>query len=458
MYCSFFGLKKLPFKISPDLTFFYKQAAREEITQALLFSIERGDGIITVTGEVGVGKTTLLRLLSDMLPDNYIQVYISSPNLSAEALLKFICSELAISVNPEDGKADLMNRLNRFLIDEYRQNRRVVMLVDEAQAMMLDTLEEIRLLGNLETADDKLLQMVLFGQPELDVTLQDPRVRPFKDRIANHFTIQPLNDDEVMHYLNYRMRVAGYMQADLFTMKMAKRIRGATGGLPRSINLLADKLLMVAFSKGDTQLKTSHLNGLFSSPSSGNYRLPFGIAASLGGVAVILALWWGNAAHDSSSVSQTPEKALAWQQASQQLLDAAERLGVSGERLVQLTDMDRQARHFLKSQAPAKPLILINAMPLQDFDDVYSKVLNGLELANRAHLFALIDTQDKSSTIQFRLLYDPRAKDGASLQTKQTDLKTLSGGTPRIVSVSNVEEMIAQPLSPKSFQLGLRQE
>lgn len=448
MYCSFFGLKKLPFKISPDLAFFYKHAAREEITQALLFSIERGDGIITVTGEVGVGKTTLLRLLSDTLPDNYIQVYISSPNLSAEALLKFICSELAIPVSPADGKADLMNRLNRFLIDEYRQNRRVVMLVDEAQSMMLDTLEEVRLLGNLETGDDKLLQMVLFGQPELDVTLQDPRVRPFKDRIANHFMIQPLNDEEVMHYLNYRMRVAGYMQSDLFSLKIAKQIREQTGGLPRSINLLADKLLMVAFSKGDAHLKVSHFKELVSGVPTKPARLPWVLAASVAVMAVVLA--WSKLVPEVGKAPQALAE-ISWWQASQHLSETATHLGVSTQRLVQLTDMDRQARHFLSSQVANKPLILINAMPLRRFDDVYSRVLNGLDKVNRAHLFAVIDPKSDPSDVQFRLLYDPRAEDDTALQSKQTDLQVLSGGSSRVLSVSNVEDMIA--LSSKSQRL-----
>ncbi len=445
MYCSFFGLKKLPFKISPDLTFFYKQAARDEIAQALLFSIQRGDGIITVTGEVGVGKTTLLRLLSDRLPANYIQVYISSPTLSDKALLTFICTELSIPVNPEEGKPELMTRLNRFLIDEYRQNRRVVMLIDEAQAMTLDALEELRLLGNLETEEDKLLQMVLFGQPELDVTLQDSRVRPFKDRVANHFTIQPLDDDEVMHYLNYRMRVAGYMQADLFSLGIAKRIRQATGGLPRSINLLADKLLMVAFSKGDARLKASHFKGLVPQSNKIRSRLTWGLVASFMVVAVVAVLWFADKA--SSDIPTDTAEPEDWWQATQQLADTAAHFGVSSQRLVQLTDMDRETRRFLRTQSASKPLILVSAMPLRRFDNVYSNVLNGLDVANRAHLFAVVDAQSDPSDIQFRLLYDPRAEAGSVLRNKQIDLQTLSGAESRIVSVSSVAEMIAR--SPK---------
>lgn len=266
MYRSFFGLNKLPFKISPDLGFFYKQASREEIARALIYSIERGDGIIKIVGEVGVGKTTLLSLIAENLPPHFRKIYVNSPNLSPLDFLRFVCAELSLEVSVQANKSDLLKHLNNYLIEEYTQGRRVVMLVDEAQSMTLDTLEQVRLLGNLETQQDKLLQIVLFGQPELDVTLADIRIKPLKDRIACNVYIPALDAEEVMRYLNYRMRVAGYLDQDLFNTKLSKKIQKYTKGLPRSINLVADKLLMIAFSQGSHVLKAKHFKSLDIEP------------------------------------------------------------------------------------------------------------------------------------------------------------------------------------------------
>lgn len=275
MYRSFFGLKELPFKISPDLSFFYKQASRQEVVDALAYSILRGDGIVKVVGEVGVGKTMALRMLAEKLPASYLKIYISSPNLAPIDLIKLICSELNIAYSYADTKHDLVKNLYAFLIEAYRQNKRVVMLIDEAQAMTLDALEEVRLLGNLETGSDKLLQIVLFGQPELDVTLQDVRIRPLKDRIVNEIYLPVFNPQEVKLYLNYRMRVAGRLDEDVFDVGVAKRIWHITNGYPRAINILADKLLMSAFSRNSQCIKTQDFKNLGSRRLAGkkNFKL-----------------------------------------------------------------------------------------------------------------------------------------------------------------------------------------
>ena len=273
MYRKFFGLNQLPFKISPDLKFFYKQASREDLANALLYSLARGDGILKVVGEVGAGKTTLLRLLSSKLPNTYKQVYISSPNLSAADFLKLICTELEIGVAEKASKHDVLRALQDYLISEHGLGNFVVLLVDEAQSMTIDTLEEIRLLGNLETETDKLLQIVLCGQPELDRTLEDERIRPLKDRIAMEVEIPFLNAEEVLRYLNYRMRIAGNVNEDVFNLSAAKRIQKLSSGLPRKINLIADKLLMSAFSSGDKFIKTRHFDSLGHEFSSKRSRI-----------------------------------------------------------------------------------------------------------------------------------------------------------------------------------------
>lgn len=291
MYCDFFGLRRRPFKLSPDLAFFYQQADRETLLQALLFAVRRGDGLMTVIGEVGVGKTTLLHLLSHSLPKDYRPVQLASPNVNAHELLKLICLELALPVTANDTQQDLTRLLQQFLIEQHCLGQRVILLVDEAQAIVPDTLEELRLLSNLETHDDKLLQMILFGQPELEATLNDVRLRPIKDRVVHQFRLQPLNSMEVMAYLNYRMRVAGYLQADVFSLKTARRIRRLSKGLPRAINLCADKLLMAAFSRGDRVLNRKHFQVL-----EGRHRVRGGVgwfvAVSLVGLLSITS-WYG---------------------------------------------------------------------------------------------------------------------------------------------------------------------
>lgn len=258
MYTEFFGLNHFPFKITPDLKYFYKYASREDIAQTILYSLSRGDGILTVIGEIGSGKTTLLRMVSKNIPKNIIKVYINSPNLSPIDFLKTICTELSIPVDKTASKSDIVKSLQDFLISKYTNKMGVVLLIDEAQSMTIDTLEEVRLLGNLETQTQKLLQIVLFGQPELDVTLNDNMLKSLKDRIACNVLLPHFNFHEVKRYLNSRMQIAGYVGNDVFSLRVAKKVHKLTQGLPRAINLLADKLLMAAFVDDSEIIKVKH--------------------------------------------------------------------------------------------------------------------------------------------------------------------------------------------------------
>ncbi|QKI88650.1 ExeA family protein [Thiomicrorhabdus xiamenensis] len=264
MYRPYFGLSQLPFKTTPELEMFYNEGSREEILQALKYTVERGDGILKVVGEVGCGKTMILRLLANTLADNFKLIYVNSPNLSSKDILLFICTELGLEVTESSQKFTLINRLQNRLLELYAQGSRVVMLIDEAQAMTLDGLEEIRLLSNLETDSDKLLQIVLFGQPELDRALDNPNIRQLKSRITYSIYIPPFSVDDVLSYLNFRMRRSGYSGIDVFTKPVAKRIFDMTNGYPRGINVLADKLLMVVYSQQDRVAKTKHFKSLDS--------------------------------------------------------------------------------------------------------------------------------------------------------------------------------------------------
>ena len=260
MYRNFFGLDKLPYKVTPDPEFFFHDADRQEILSLLIYSIERGDPILKVVADVGCGKTTLLRqLLHHIEKKSYELIYISSPNLSARDMLFLIARELGVEHSGDEDKSLLLQKIQHRLLGLYVQNKRAIMLVDEAQSMPVDTLEEVRLLSNLETDKDKLLQIVLFGQPELDKTLQGPQLRQLQSRIAYEVYLEPLNFHEVWEYLDFRLRCAGYKGKPVFSKKVARLLAKVTGGLPRELNFLADKLLVSAFSHGDREVKKKHL-------------------------------------------------------------------------------------------------------------------------------------------------------------------------------------------------------
>lgn len=264
MYRAHFGLTKLPFKNTPDQHFFYEQASRLEILQALIYVIKRGDAIVKVTGEVGCGKTTLLRLLADSLDDSFRIVYINSPNLSAKDLLFHIADELQVRTEPGWPKYLLIKSLKNALVDSHSSGKQVVMLVDEAQSMSEDALEEIRLLSNIETDTDKLIQIVLFGQPELDKALSQHSLRQLKDRISYNIHVPALTPEEVQAYLNYRMRQASYSRLDFFNQKFSRLVHSLSDGFPRSINTIADQLLMAAYGAGDNKLKKKHFKNISS--------------------------------------------------------------------------------------------------------------------------------------------------------------------------------------------------
>ena len=305
MYRSFFGLSSLPFKTTPELQMFYKDGSREQILEALLYTVQRGDGIVKVTGEVGSGKTMLLRLLSSRLPEDTEVIYINSPNLSAKDILLYICTEINIDVSGFTEKFSLTKALNEKLVELHASGKRVVMLIDEAQAMTFDALEEIRLLSNIETNDDKLLQMVLFGQPELDVAMENEKIRQIKSRISYSIHVPPLNSDEVYAYLNYRMRQAGYTGLDVFSPQISKKIQRLSKGLPRNINVIADKILMACFGCGDKVAKSMHLKGVIEKQSFMDKRLLGFVGLSSILIIASLVFYFGLVHNEGSSRSAT---------------------------------------------------------------------------------------------------------------------------------------------------------
>lgn len=292
MYLEHFGLQRQPFKITPDTSMFYTGNKRGAALEALKYAIISGEGIIKVVGEVGAGKTMLCRMLEVELADNIEVVYIANPSLSPDNILHVIAFELKLSITSDSSKLEVMQALQNYLLDKHANNNQVVVFVEEAQSMPIETLEEIRLLSNLETNDHKLLQMVLFGQPELDDKLRMPSIRQLKERITHNFYLDPFPAADVYSYLNFRMRAVGYRGPDLFTPKTANNIERKSNGLTRRINILADKALLAAFSDGGHDISTKHIDLAAKDSDFGQEFNWLPVFKIVSGVSIVLCSIW----------------------------------------------------------------------------------------------------------------------------------------------------------------------
>jgi type II secretory pathway predicted ATPase ExeA len=259
MYYEFFGLTQAPFRITPNTDFFFGGGNRGPILEALIYAVSNGEGIIKVSGEVGSGKTMLCNMLMVRLPENVETVYLANPSVSPDEILHAIAFELQLGIDRQATRLEVMQALQDYLLKRHAEGKRVVVFVEESQGMPIATLEEIRLLSNLETRNDKLLQIVLFGQPELDENLRQPNIRQLRERITHSFGLAPLTVNEVREYLMFRLRAAGYRGPDLFSGKIVNMIARASGGLTRRINLIADKAMLAAFSENTHTLKPRHI-------------------------------------------------------------------------------------------------------------------------------------------------------------------------------------------------------
>ncbi|HGY1050629.1 TPA: ExeA family protein [Aeromonas salmonicida subsp. pectinolytica] len=256
MYLNHFGLQEAPFGLTPNTGFYYGLPSHEEALQVLNWALAQGEGFIKVTGEVGTGKTLLCRKLLSELGSEAHPVrlaWLPNPHLTPAELRTALALELGLSVR-EGAELDLTDRIHRHLISLHQQGSRVVVLIDEAQALPDETLEAIRLFGNLETESNKLLQIVLFGQPELDARLAKPHLRQLRQRIGFSYCLRPLRFDETRAYLEHRLQVSGYRGAPLFAGRAMRLLWRASRGIPRLINILAQKCLMLAYGQGARQI------------------------------------------------------------------------------------------------------------------------------------------------------------------------------------------------------------
>lgn len=254
MYLNHFGLQTQPFNLTPDSTLFFSGSERGAALEALLYAIDQGAGITKVIGEVGTGKTMLCHMLADQRPQNTDIIYLTHPSLDPTQMLIALALELGIPANESWSKIKIIQAFMQHLLLKHTHNRHVVALIDEAQSMPLETLEEMRLLSNLETGHTKLLQLVLFGQPELDVHLNQHRIRQLRERIQYHFYLKPFTQAETGNYLHHRLNTAGYRGSELFSQEAIGLLAKYSKGLARRINLLADKAMMIAYSENRNRI------------------------------------------------------------------------------------------------------------------------------------------------------------------------------------------------------------
>ncbi len=297
MYTEFFGLQELPFGLTPDTQFFLNTKGHREAFNMLQVALASGEGFIKVVGEVGTGKTMLCRQLLNSLGDEYYSAYIPNPFLSPGALYKAVAEELDVTIRSRDGINDLQKAINDRLIELVADNKKVVLIIDEAQAMPPKTMEALRLISNLETEKSKLIHIVLFGQPELDRMLDHESLRQVRQRISFCYRLPSLDDDGVRAYVQHRITTAGYNGESLFNRKALQLLSKTTGGVPRLINIVSHKALMCAYGKGDRQIDRKHVvaaindtEGVAAPSAVVTWLMGLLVVAAAGTAVVLLAL------------------------------------------------------------------------------------------------------------------------------------------------------------------------
>jgi general secretion pathway protein A len=260
MYNAFFGFSENPFSLSPDPAFFYRSEQHEEALANLVYGVQARKGFIVLSGEVGTGKTTMLECLRDYLEAQYIEfAFLFNSRINSDQFFEMIAYDLDLQC-PRTSKTEVLFALNQLLVEQAQEGRTVVLIVDEAHNLDWDVLEEIRLLGNLENRNGKLLQIILAGQPELDRKLDAPNLRQLKQRIVLRCNLQPFTLRDAVEYMESRLEIAGMPDQEIFTEEMMAEIHLRSQGIPRLINAICDNLLLTAFAQESKTCTTEMLD------------------------------------------------------------------------------------------------------------------------------------------------------------------------------------------------------
>ncbi len=292
MYTAHFGLREAPFGITPDTSFFFTSPHSQEALNTLLVAARNGEGFIKITGEVGTGKTLLCRKFMATLGKEYVTAYIPNPFLEPRTLMLALADELEIALGRDVDQHQLLKSINNRLLELAADDKRVLLCLDEAQAIPIESLEALRLLTNLETEKRKLLQIVLFGQPELNKHLQRDAIRQLAQRITFHYHLGPLTRDDMEYYLVHRLRIAGYGGARMFTRQAINKLYRASGGIPRLVNILAHKSLMVSFGQGTQQVSRAQVAEAARDTLASRPFLPRWAMAAMAAAVAAAGLTW----------------------------------------------------------------------------------------------------------------------------------------------------------------------
>ncbi len=331
MYTEFFGLNEKPFAITPDPRYLYLSARHADALAHLVYGVSESGGFIQLTGEVGTGKTTLVRSLLEQHNDRAQIALILNPQLTRLEFLQAICGELRVAPSDDNTVKGLIDALNQHLLEAHAAGRRIVLIVDEAQTLDAELLEQIRLLTNLETARQKLLQIILIGQPELRDLLDRKDMRQVAQRITGRYHLEPLDWDDTVAYINHRIRVAGG-HPDVFEPSAVRALYRQSGGIPRLINVIADHALLAAYTRDSTRVD-GRLVRQAATEVFGSRGMPMWLSWSAAGVmagTVLLAimlsitwLWWQPAGVDTAS-ARTPASGAAAEPAPPRTADEAQ--------------------------------------------------------------------------------------------------------------------------------------
>jgi general secretion pathway protein A len=294
MYTAFYRLREKPFRLSPDPRYLYLSESHREALAHLLYGIEQGEGFIAITGEVGTGKTTLCRALFERLGPATDVAFLFNPSRSGMELLQTIGQEFGIAV---DGltRRELHDQLNRFLLARKIEGRRVLLIIDEAQNLSPGTLEQVRLLSNLETSSEKLIQILLLGQPELDAKLDSHQLRQLRQRISVRWMLKPLSSGETQRYVLHRLQVAAGTSRDVFSGSALRLVHRYTRGTPRLINILCDRALLLGFAESEARVSARSVREASREIVDGRRRGPWrggAAAAAIAGVAAAAVFGW----------------------------------------------------------------------------------------------------------------------------------------------------------------------
>jgi general secretion pathway protein A len=354
MYTQFFGLNEKPFSITPDPRYLFMSERHGEGLAHLVYGVTESGGFIQLTGEVGTGKTTLVRTLLSQLPDKVDVALILNPQLSAMEFLTAICEELHITLPQERNSTKaLVDALNWHLLAAHAAGRRTILLVDEAQNLSVDVLEQLRLLTNLETARQKLLQIILIAQPELRDKLAQNNLRQLSQRVTGRYHLEPLSKEEAIRYIDHRLRVAGAL-GEIFDEPAKREVFRLTGGIPRIMNVICDRALLGAYSRETRKVNkrlvrraASEVSGQSLTPQLLRWALP--VMGVIGAILLIASLWSINRAPAPTSAAMLSVPVAAAPATA--MTDGAEL--AAGSEAAEGAPAEPILEEFLQSAAPA---------------------------------------------------------------------------------------------------------